>query len=146
MEVSIDKRVTDIENIIGDIPVIMNYRFERFDTALRDHNARFDEINGRLNLLDQQMSMMLRDMRDLRGGVTRMLIAQDAEIASLKSDMAGLKTDFSGLKGDVSGLKGNVSGLKGDVAGLKADVAGLKADVAEIKSGIHLILARMPQA
>lgn len=132
MEVTIEKRVTDMEHIISDIPVIMNYRFERFDTALRDHNARFDEINGRLNLLDQQMSMMLRDMRDLRGGVTRMLIAQDAEIASLKADVAGLKTD--------------VAGLRSDVTGLKTDVSGLKADVAEIKSAIHLILTRLPQA
>lgn len=146
MEVTIEKRVTDMEHIISDIPVIMNYRFERFDTALRDHNARFDEINGRLNLLDQQMSMMLRDMRDLRGGVTRMLIAQDAEIASLKADMAGLKTDVAGLKTDVSGLKADVAGLTTDVAGLRSDVAGLKTDVAEIKSAIHLILARLPQA
>ena len=125
MEVTIEKRVTDMEHIISDIPVIMNYRFERFDTALRDHNARFDEINGRLNLLDQQMSMMLRDMRDLRGGVTRMLVAQDQEIATIKTDVAGLKTD---------------------VAGLKTDVAGLKVDVAEIKAAVHLILARLPLA
>ncbi len=125
MEVTIEKRVADMELIIGDIPQIMNYRFERFDTAFRDHTARFDEISGRLNLLDKQMGMLLRDMRDLRGGVTRLLVAQDEEIASVKTSVTGLTTD---------------------VAELKADVAVLKTDMSEVKSALHQILARLSPA
>ena len=62
-------------------------------------NIRFDEINGRLNLLDRQASLLLRDLRDIRAGVTRQLIAQDQEIAIIKTDIATLNTFVAGEVG-----------------------------------------------
>ena len=74
---TLEERVTDLEKLYTDLPEIMNLRFSRVETALRENATRFDEIAGRLNLLDTQMGMMIRDMRDLRGGVTRQLVGQD---------------------------------------------------------------------
>jgi hypothetical protein len=79
MSKTIDERVEDLESIYGDLPSLLN--------------LRLDEVNGRLNLVDRQMAAMLRDMRDLRGGVTRQLIEQDKQIAALhqKIDKVGEK-------------------------------------------------------
>lgn len=108
---TLEGRVPDIEDLIADIPQMLSPRLETLTASQQDTSAR-------IGLLDKQMSMIMREMRDLRGGVTRMLIAQDADIAAIKSDVAGLKTD---------------------VAQLKADMAGLKADM-------KTILARLPQS
>jgi hypothetical protein len=67
---TIDERVDDREGIYTDLPQLLN--------------PRFDKVNSRLNLLDRQMATAIRDLRDIRGGVTRQLVAQDVEIATLK--------------------------------------------------------------
>jgi hypothetical protein len=84
MDKTIEERVDDLESIYTDLPQLMN--------------ARFDEVNSRLNLLDRQSATLIRDLRDVRGGVTRQLIAQDVEIANLKrlleAETATLKRMF----------------------------------------------------
>ncbi|MEQ1697771.1 MAG: hypothetical protein ABL901_18220 [Hyphomicrobiaceae bacterium] len=83
MTKTIDERVDDLESIYGDLPSLLN--------------LRLDEVNGRLNLLDRQMAAMIRDMRDLRGGVTRQLIEQDKQIAALRSEVAALHDKVAAL-------------------------------------------------
>lgn len=81
---TLEKRVGDLEALVGDIPEMINLRLERIDSVLQAHTARFDEMAGRLNLLDRQMGMITRDMRDMRGGVTRQLVEQDNRLASIE--------------------------------------------------------------
>jgi hypothetical protein len=96
MDKTIEERVDDLENIYTDVPQLMN--------------VRFDEVNGRLNLLDRQMAVLIRDLRDVRGGVTRQLIAQDAEIAALKEKLDEVSADLAALK-DTLGVE--VASLRG---------------------------------
>ena len=135
---TIEKRVLDLENLMSEIPEILNLRNERFENAMRENTSRFDEMGGRLNLLDRQMGMMVRDMRELRGAVTRQLIAQDERLAKIEGEVAGLKSDVAALKSEVASLKSDVSSLKSDVSTLKSDVADMKATLA-------LILERLPK-
>ena len=113
---ALEGRVQDIEDLIADIPQMISLRMESL-------TASQQEASARIGLLDKQMAMVLREMRDLRGGVTRMLVAQDAEIAAIKTD---------------------VLALKGDVSGIETRIAKIEGDVAEIKAGMHAILARLP--
>ena len=95
---SIDERVTELEKFYVDIPDILNLRFARVDAALKENAARFDEVAGRLNLLDTQMGMIIRDVRDLRGGVTRQLGEQDKRLARMESDHSQFKSDVAEIK------------------------------------------------
>ena len=137
MSDTLDDRVSNLEIMMSELPQIMNLRQERLENHMRDNAARFDEMGGRLNLLDRQMGMLVRDVRDLRGGVTRQLIAQDERISELK-------TDVTELKAGVTELKAGVTELKADVTELKADVTELKSGVTDLKTGVALILARLP--
>lgn len=139
----IEKRLRDLESFYTDLPEILNLRHERLETAARDHSARFDEINGRLNLMDRQMAMLTRDVRDMRSGVTRQLIEMDQRLVAQQADIKALQADMAAVK---STLKTDVSALKTDVSALKTDVSALKADIGEMKTGIALILARLPQS
>ena len=131
---TLEERVHDLESLYGDMPAILTLRFERFEAAIA-------ELTARLNLLERQMSFLLTEMRDLRGGVTRMLLAQDKEIADIKADVSVLKTDYSVLKADVSVLKADYSVLKADVGVLKSAVAELKSTVTAVDKKLDLILA-----
>lgn len=124
---TLDERVSDLEEIVGDIPHLLNTRLELIQSNQQEANAR-------LNFLDRQMGMILREIRDMRGGVTRQLMEQDKRIASMAQDISGLKSDVGDLKSDVSGLKSDVSGLKSDVTGLKSEFSGLKSNVSDLKS------------
>lgn len=86
----IEQRVEDLETICTDMPELLNLRLERIDLAQRQNASRFDEIAGRRNLLGRQMGAPTHGVRDLRGAIARQLLAQDAEIAGIKSSLCGL--------------------------------------------------------
>lgn len=75
---SIEQRVTDVEDLIADIPQMIGLRLD-------STTASIHETNARIAILDKMASSLIRDVRDMRGAVTRQLIAQDAEIAAMKA-------------------------------------------------------------
>jgi hypothetical protein len=80
MSDTLEKRVTDVENLVWEIPNLLNTRFARFEAALADNTAR-------LASLERTISAALIDVRDLRGGVTRQLVAQDERLASVETKL-----------------------------------------------------------
>ena len=119
MEHTIEKRVSDMEALINDIPHILNLRLERFDTSFYENAKRFDEVNARLNLIDKQFNMLTSDMRDLRSGVTRQLIAQDKAIAELRTEVQVFKTL---TEGQFAQLQDRMARMEMAQAQLKADI------------------------
>jgi archaellum component FlaC len=53
--------------------------------------AAQNEVSARIALLDKQMSMVTRDVRDLRGGVTRQLVAQDERLSKMESQLGSIQ-------------------------------------------------------
>lgn len=76
MSDTVEKRLSDVENLVWDIPNILNTRFARFEAALADNTTR-------LASLERTIASLQTDMRDLRGGVTRQLIEQDRRLADI---------------------------------------------------------------
>lgn len=74
---TLEQRVSDLEDLVADFPQLFTMRLETITAGHHD-------MAGRLSLLDRQMAVMTREMRDLRGSVTRMLIAQDKRIAVIE--------------------------------------------------------------
>ena len=80
MSDTIEKRVADVENLVWDIPNLLNTRFARFEAALADNTARLVSI-------ERTLSSALTDVRDLRGGVTRQLVEQDKRLADIEGKL-----------------------------------------------------------
>ena len=125
----LEQRVSDMEDLIADIPHLVNIRLEGVMSSLH-------ETNSRIALIDRQFSGFVRDLRDLRGGVTRQLMAQDTEIAEIKAKVIRLETDMAIVKTDMAIVKT-------DVAALKTDVASLRAEMGKVQHGIAEILMRL---
>lgn len=83
------------------------------------------------------MTIVLREIRDLRGGVTRQLVEQDKRIAALQADMHGL-TD------GVAGLRGSVSGLKSDMTDVQSKLDRVDGRLAKLTDTVGTILSRLP--
>ncbi len=66
-------RVDKLEDLIADIPSLLSLRLESLQ-------AGHAETSARLNLIDKQLANLTRDVRDLRGALTRQLLAQDAKL------------------------------------------------------------------
>ena len=166
MEHTIEKRVSDMEALNNDIPHILNLRLERFDTSFYENAKRFDEVNARLNLIDKQFNMLTSDMRDLRSGVTRQLIAQDKAIAELRTEVQVFKTMTEGqltqlldrvariemaqaeLKTGIDKKLDNISARFEDrIARMEMEQAGFRSSVearlASLESKLDLILAKL---
>ena len=120
----LEQRVSDMEDLIADIPHLVNLRLEGVMSSLH-------ETNSRIALIDRQFSGFVRDLRDLRGGVTRQLMAQDEQIAEIKAKVTGLEVDMNTVKSDV--------------ASLKSDVSSLKTDLVKVQNGITELLSRLPK-
>ena len=134
----LEQRVSDMEDLIADIPHLVNLRLEGVMSSLH-------ETNSRIALIDRQFSGFVRDLRDLRGGVTRQLMAQDEQIAEIKAKVTGLEVDMNTVKSDVASLKSDVSSLRSDVVSLRSDVASLKTDLVKVQNGITELLSRLPK-
>jgi chromosome segregation ATPase len=141
----LEQRVEDLEDIVADIPALVNLRLENMISNQQ-------EANDRIALLDRQIATLTRDVRDLRGGVTRQLKAQDVEIAEVKATvmdvnirLTRVEADVAALKADVAVLKTAVAALTTAVAALTTDVASLNTGIATVQVGIDEILARLPK-
>ena len=101
----LEKRVSEIETLVWEIPNLLNIRFARFETEVASLRGAIVDNTGRLVSMERAMSMLQIDMRDLRGGVTRQLVAQDERIAELGQQFKELRTEFGGMKSDIGGIK-----------------------------------------
>ncbi|MFO1169569.1 MAG: hypothetical protein U1E49_01220 [Hyphomicrobiaceae bacterium] len=104
-------RVDKLEDLIADIPSLLSLRLESLQ-------AGHAETSGRLNLMDKQLANLTRDVRDLRGALTRQLLAQDAKL-------------------DAQDAKLEAQDAKLDALNAKLDAQDAKLDA---------ILARLPQS
>ena len=83
----IDKRVTDLETLVWDIPNLLNTRFSRFDTEFASLRGAITDNTSRLASLERAMALLQTDMRDLRGGVTRQLVSQDERLKTIEQKL-----------------------------------------------------------
>lgn len=168
----LEKRVAEVETLVWEIPNLMNLRFGRYETELSSMRTAIVDNTGRLVAVERAMIMIQTDMRDLRGGVTRQLIAQDqrladleqgllamrGDVAGIKDDIAGTKSDTEDIKSEIAGTKSEIGGLSGRVAtleteirgikteigGIKAEISGMKADISSLKEMMSEVLRRLP--
>ncbi|MGE0627243.1 MAG: hypothetical protein AB7O43_05410 [Hyphomicrobiaceae bacterium] len=76
----LDRRLIDVEGLVTDLPEMINLRFERIVTTL-------SEVTAGLNIADKQTATLTRDVRDLRGAVTRQLLAQDERLTAMEAKL-----------------------------------------------------------
>lgn len=125
-------RVDKLEDLIADIPSLLSLRLENLQ-------AGHAETSGRLNLIDKQLANLTRDVRDLRGALTRQLLAQDAKL-----DAQDAKIDALDAKLDAQGAKIDAQGAKLEAQDAKLDALNAKLDAQDAK--LDAILARLPQS
>lgn len=80
----LEKRMNNAEDLIADLPHTMNLRLETIVGAQH-------EVAARLGLMDKQLSILVRDVRDMRGGVTRQLTEQDKRLNQLEQRLDGVE-------------------------------------------------------
>ena len=91
MQDIIEKRVGDIESLVWEIPNILNLRFERFQTEHAFFRKAIEDNTDRLKAIERIIALVQADMRDLRGGVTHQLVAQDETIRDLVKRLDALE-------------------------------------------------------
>jgi chromosome segregation ATPase len=137
MEKTIDERVQSLETIYTDIPYIMNLRFERI-------NAQWDEVSGRLGLLDKQVGMLMRDMRDIRGGVTRILVEQEKRLNGIDARLDGIERRLDGLERRLGEVETRQGSLEQRMGTLEQKLGALEVLHTATNTKLDLILARLP--
>jgi hypothetical protein len=63
---TIEKRVSDLEGMLGDIPRIVNYRFDLVRDQLAAQGARLAAVEGKIDALPRVLAGMLTEMLDER--------------------------------------------------------------------------------
>ena len=59
----IEQRVENLKDLVCDLPQLLNLRMDSLTTTQHD-------MATRISLLDMQMSVLKRNVRDMRGSVT----------------------------------------------------------------------------
>ena len=94
----IDKRISDLESLVWDIPNLLNARFTRFDTEFVSLRGALSDITTRVAALERTMTALQTDMRDLPGGVTRQLVEQDKQLKDQNIRLTAIEQKIDGLE------------------------------------------------
>ena len=86
-----ERRVVELENFYTDIPEMLNLRLDRNDAAHAEHSAR-------LSIIDKQLVALTRDVRDMRGGITRQLTGQDQRLAGMDQRLSAMEQRMTALE------------------------------------------------
>ncbi|MBU2580856.1 MAG: hypothetical protein KJ622_03935 [Alphaproteobacteria bacterium] len=100
----LEKRMNNAEDLIADLPHTMNLRLETIVGAQHETAAR-------LGLMDKQLSMLVRDVRDMRGGVTRQLAEQDKRLSQLEQRLDGVETRLDGVETRLGAVERRLAGI-----------------------------------
>ncbi|MBU1209837.1 MAG: hypothetical protein KJ587_01010 [Alphaproteobacteria bacterium] len=94
------------EDLIADLPHTMNLRLETIVGAQH-------EVAARLGLMDKQLSILVRDVRDMRGGVTRQLAEQDKRLNQLEQRLDRVEQRLDGLDQRLDGIEQHLVSIDG---------------------------------
>ena len=128
----LEKRLTDLETLVWELPDLMTTRMARVDTELVSLRASMVEYSQRAATLERAMMVLQTDIRDMRGGVTRMLVAQDERLADVDKRLAGVETRLTGVETRLTGVETRLTGQDQQFVQLNAK--------------LDAILARLPAA
>ena len=90
IEKSMEQRIADMESLVFDLPHLLNLRVGKFD-------AQFAELGGRMTALENMLTMLGRDVRDMRGGVTAQLRGQDERLRGQDGRLSQIESRLSGV-------------------------------------------------
>ena len=138
----LEQRVHELETLVWEIPNILNLRFDRFDGESRAMRTAVDDNTSRLILLERSLGLMQIDMRDLRGGVTQMLIAQDRTIADLKSKVGEIYGQIGEMLGQVDEMRGQLGEMLSQVGEMRGKVGEMGSQVGDMRGQISGMAAR----
>jgi len=85
----------------------------------------------------------LERLENLMMDLLKMVGANNAVVAELKTDVAGLRTEVAGLKTDVAVLKTDVAGLKRNQELFREELFTLSARMDDIQKDIREIKERL---
>ncbi|KUO60357.1 MAG: hypothetical protein APF80_07340 [Alphaproteobacteria bacterium BRH_c36] len=96
--------MTNAEDLIADLPHTMNLRLETIVGAQQ-------EVAARLGLMDKQLSILVRDVRDMRGGVTRQFAEQDRRLNQLEHRLNGVEQRLDAVEQHLVSIDGKLQQL-----------------------------------
>jgi prefoldin subunit 5 len=111
----LERRITSVEDRMADLPDTINLRLETIVSAQH-------EVSARLGLMDKQMAGLVRDIRDLRGDVTRQMADQDNRLDTMELHIEGFSARFEGIGARLDGINqrlGALDRLQDNVTGMK---------------------------
>jgi hypothetical protein len=106
---TVDKRVTELDTLVWEIPNLLNARFARFETEFISVRGAIADNTTRLASLERTMTALQTDMRDLRAGVTRQLVEQDRRLGAIEQQLAVQDRRLATMKSDVAAIKADVA-------------------------------------
>ncbi len=118
----VEKRLNELESLVWDLPNLIDLRLGRVESS-------YAEVSGRLSRIDRTLVVLQTDMRDLRGGVTRQLVAQDARLARMEERIERMEERIERMEGPLVGIEKQMVELKSELSGLKESTSAMLAAI-----------------
>lgn len=135
----LERRVGELENFYIDIPEMLNLRLDRNDAAHAEHSAR-------LSIIDKQLAALTRDVRDMRGGITRQLTGQDQRLGAMEQRLTALEQHQPVLDRRLTGVEQRLTGVEQRLTGVEQRLTGVEQRLTGIEQrldGVDAQLARV---
>ena len=153
----LEQRIKDIEELVFDIPHLLEARlnvvtvsYQEMAATLsslpRQMSAANEAASARINMLERQMAQMLREMRDLRGGVTAQMAIHGRSVEALEQRVGALEQRFGALEQRFGALEQRFGALEGTVGELKESIVTLDTKFDTLITTVREALSHLPRA
>ena len=134
---ALTKRVENMEDLIADIPVLLNARLETIA-------AGYNETGARLVVIDKQLAILTRDLRDMRGAVTRQLLAQDERLREIDARFDAHDSKFTTIDEKLASMDGKLAEIREHLTAIAGRVEAHSSKYAAMDQKLDIILDRLP--
>jgi chromosome segregation ATPase len=139
----LDARLTELEQLVYDIAPMLNLRFDHLRAALAENAAFFAATEARLGTIDTQIGILLRDIRDMRGGVTRQLIGQDDLLREIDKRLTAVEQRLASLEANDQALSNRMTSMEGHMTSMEGRMTSMEGHMTSVEGHMTSMEGRM---
>ena len=140
---NLQDRVLQIENLVFDLPNLMNSRLDGVEGHIRAMRLAFEDTGARLGRIEKIQGLLQADVRDLRNGVTLQLRLQHEQTTALADEVRAQGERLARVEGRLDGVESRLDRVESRLDRVESRLDGVERQLASMSVVLNAVAAKL---